>query len=70
MAFNAILQELTEKYNREDPDHYYFYTDVVFLSRFEEIHISDIDCFHPSAIGQKELSEVTWNAGPFGAYQY
>jgi len=36
---------------------------------FDEKQVSDIDCFHPSASGQKKLSRITWNDGPFQAYQ-
>ncbi|MGB4547754.1 MAG: SGNH/GDSL hydrolase family protein [Syntrophales bacterium] len=68
MGFNAILKRVTEKYNADDPDHHYVYTDAVFNFKFGEFHVSDIDCFHPSAPGQKELSEITWTNGPFKAY--
>jgi len=69
IAFNEILKRVTEEYNQADPKHYYFYTEEVFNYPFVESQVSDIDCFHPSASGQKELAEMTWNAGPFGAYQ-
>ncbi|NIQ37052.1 MAG: hypothetical protein GTN81_00450 [Proteobacteria bacterium] len=69
IAFNAILQSVTEEYNASDPLHHYFFTDVAFNSPFVEPHVSDIDCLHPSALGQKELSNVTWNDWPFRAYQ-
>ena len=38
-------------------------------SPFIESDVSDLDCFHPSAQGQKTLSKETWDIGPFGAYQ-
>jgi lysophospholipase L1-like esterase len=69
LAFNGILKRLTEEYNASDPGHHYVYTDEVFKYRFVESQVSDIDCFHPSASGQKEMSRVTWNAGPFRIYQ-
>jgi lysophospholipase L1-like esterase len=69
IAFNTILKRVTEEYNGNDPYHYYYYTDVVFNYPFVESQVSDIDCFHPSASGQKELSKGTWDAGPFGGYQ-
>ncbi len=71
MAFNAILKRVTEEFNATDPDHYYYYTDDVFNYDFSELHVSDIDCFHPSACGQKLLSEITWfsESGPFKAYK-
>lgn len=69
IAFNGILKRVTEEYKLNDPDHYYFYTDVVFSYPFVESQVSDIDCFHPSAKGQKDLSRETWNVGPFSIYQ-
>jgi len=65
IAFNNILKQVTEEYNGDDPSRYYYYTDVVFKYPFVESQVSDIDCFHPSAKGQKDLSRETWNAGPF-----
>jgi lysophospholipase L1-like esterase len=67
IGFNAILKRVTEEYNSApDSRHYYVFTDAIFKYRFVESQVSDIDCFHPSASGQKELSRVTWSAGPFG----
>ena len=63
--FNEILKTVTEEYNISDSNHHYFYTDAVFKSTLSEYQVSDIDCFHPSAKGQKDLSRETWNAGPF-----
>ncbi len=68
IAFNAILKRVTEEYQSADADHHYVFADAVFRYPFVESHVSDIDCFHPSARGQKKLSEITWQAGPFGAY--
>ncbi len=64
-GFNAILKAVTQEYNAADPDRRYVYTDRAFDFRFDERHVSDIDCFHPSAYGQKTLSEITWNPGLF-----
>jgi len=61
IAFNDILKRVTEEYNAEDPYHHYVYTTKAFDFVFDERHVSDIDCFHPSAFGQKTLSEITWN---------
>lgn len=69
IAFNEILKRVTEEYNLSDSNHHYFYTDAVFRSTLSEYQVSDIDCFHPSAIGQKYLSKITWDAGPFQAWQ-
>ncbi|NPV04543.1 MAG: SGNH/GDSL hydrolase family protein [Syntrophaceae bacterium] len=65
IAFNNILKSVTEEYNRTDPNHYYVYTDAAFNFVFGEEHVSDIDCFHPSAYGQWTLSKETWNPGLF-----
>jgi lysophospholipase L1-like esterase len=69
IRFNEILETVTAEYEATDPYHHYDYTDVVFHYPFVESQVSDIDCFHPSASGQRELSRITWNAGPFRAYQ-
>jgi hypothetical protein len=42
---------------------------VPFHYDFVPSQVSNYDCFHPSATGQRELSRVVWNAGPFAAYQ-
>lgn len=69
IAFNKILKTVTEEFNLNDPKHYYHYTDATFNYHFVERQVSDIDCFHPSAIGQKDLSKLTWDVGPFKAYR-
>jgi len=69
IAFNKILQSVTEEYGGKDPKRRYFYTDVVFQYPFVESQVSDIDCFHPSARGQKDLSKITWDGGPFKIYR-
>lgn len=69
IAFNNILERVAKEYEANDPHHYYVYTDAVFNYSYVESHVSDIDCFHPSAFGQKELSRETWDTGPFSAYQ-
>jgi len=69
IRFNEILERVTAEYEATDPDHHYFFTDVVFDYQFVESQVSDIDCFHPSASGQKLLSRITWQAGPFSAYE-
>ena len=62
IAFNGILSALVNSYNSTgdphyDDHHHWFYTDDVFdLGVPDEAMVSDIDCFHPSAEGQSELS--------------
>jgi lysophospholipase L1-like esterase len=69
LGFNSILVRVTAEYNGSDPNRHYYYTDAVFNYRFGESQVSDIDCFHPSAAGQRDLAKITWDAGPFKAYQ-
>ena len=67
LAFNEILRSVSAEYDATDTRHYWNYSDVTFLIPWTEEHVSEIDCFHPSAEGQTLLAEVTWNAGPFAA---
>lgn len=69
IAFNQILQELVAEYGAADPNHYYHFTNTPFNYNFQPSQVSDYDCFHPSGAGQKELARMTWNDGPFAAYQ-
>ncbi|GAB4339029.1 MAG: hypothetical protein Kow0099_13680 [Candidatus Abyssubacteria bacterium] len=69
IAFNGILERVTAEYEAADPGHYYYFTNLPFFYPFIESDVSDLDCFHPSAQGQTTLSEESWNAGPFSAYQ-
>ena len=69
LAFNKILEDVTKEYQVTDTRRHYVYTDEVFKYPFVESQVSDIDCFHPSARGQKDLSELTWGDGPFSAYR-
>ena len=69
IAFNDILERVTKEFNVNDSDHHYYYTDKTFEYRYSENQVSDIDCFHPSARGQKDLSKLTWDEGPFNAWQ-
>jgi hypothetical protein len=64
-GFNNILKRVTAKYNADDTKHRYVYTPAAFEYVFAERHVSDIDCFHPSAFGQKTLSDQTWNPALF-----
>ena len=69
IAFNDILERLANEYNANDSRHYYSYTSEPFDYSFQPSQVSGFDCFHPSADGQKELSRVTWEAGPFRSYR-
>ena len=65
IAFNTILANLVAEYDARDEHHYWQFTDVSFTVPFETEDVSEIDCFHPSADGQKQLSAETWAVGPF-----
>jgi len=65
LAFNQILESLAAEYQQNDPHHYYSYSDVIFETQFVSSQVSDFDCFHPSAEGQRDLAESTWLDGPF-----
>ena len=65
IAFNTILQNLANEFNTNDPNHYYQFTGALFNYSFTADQVSDFDCFHPSAAGQKELSRVSWSLSPF-----
>lgn len=65
VAFNTILEQLVAEYSASDPQHYWQFSDTSFTTDFDEDHVSEIDCFHPSAEGQELIAEETWVTGPF-----
>jgi lysophospholipase L1-like esterase len=65
IAFNQILEALVAEYSANDPLHYYVYNDIVFDTDFTSDDVSWLDCFHPSADGQRKLAARTWAVGPF-----
>ena len=65
IAFNTILQNLVNEFNANDPNHYDHFTNATFNYFFTADQVSDFDCFHPSAAGQKELARVSWQLSPF-----
>jgi lysophospholipase L1-like esterase len=67
-AFNSILEALVAEYDTDDPAHHYHFSNMPFDTEFTTSDVSSYDCFHPSARGQKKLSELTWGDGPFSAY--
>jgi lysophospholipase L1-like esterase len=63
---NEMLSDLVDEYNTDDTDHVYYYTNSIFdFVPFLESDVSNIDCFHPSAQGQRVIAEETWLDGPF-----
>ncbi|HWN66306.1 MAG TPA: SGNH/GDSL hydrolase family protein [Haliangium sp.] len=69
IAFNQILQDLVAEYGQSDPNHYYHFSDATFKYQFVPSQVSNFDCFHPSAVGQRDLSRLLWSAGPFSSFQ-
>lgn len=68
IGFNNILSNLANEFEATDSHHYYSFTNEPFNYSFQPSQVSGFDCFHPSASGQKELSRVSWQVGPFRAY--
>lgn len=72
-GFNSILEDLVTQLKggaplnlpadfQPDLYHNYFYTNEVFEHPFVPSDVSDLDCFHPSPDGQRNLSYITWEA--------
>jgi hypothetical protein len=69
IGYNQILDDVTKEKKAQHPGKFISFTDVSFHYQFAESDISNIDCYHPSSIGQKILARETWNNGFFQAYQ-
>ena len=67
-AFNGILEELTREFQVRDSHHHYHYTAAASEYRFSPGDVSWLDCFHPSARGQRKLAEQTWSTGAFAEF--
>lgn len=63
VGYNTIMHYLTNVTAWYNPHLYISFTDVTFTYPFTQDHVSNIDCYHPSADGQAMISEGTWNAG-------
>ncbi len=61
---NLKLKEISAQF----PENAFFYEVIQDLD-FDEEHISEIDCFHPSPLGQKLLSEYTFNRDLFTEWE-
>ncbi|MBT8367768.1 MAG: hypothetical protein KJP23_24000 [Deltaproteobacteria bacterium] len=59
--YNVGLSDLVNTLN-DEYNHNFIYSNRAFNFEFLDIHVSDRDCFHPSAIGQKKLSKRLWKA--------
>jgi len=66
--YNARLKSLALEFDNKSGINY-VYTDAVTNSAITEDLVSDLDCFHPSALGQRVLPEITWKeiAPSFGS---
>ncbi len=62
-GINSKLKEISEQY----PSNAFFY-EILQEIDFDEKHVSEIDCFHPSAYGQKMISEYTFNRDLFNEW--
>ncbi|MEJ2169257.1 MAG: SGNH/GDSL hydrolase family protein [Desulfobacterales bacterium] len=60
--YNRRLSLLVDRLMSGHPDQNIIYTNAAFIYPFAEDEVSDVDCFHPSAMGQTSLSEITWDA--------
>ncbi|MDH3670669.1 MAG: SGNH/GDSL hydrolase family protein [Gammaproteobacteria bacterium] len=59
-GYNRIMEQITMTADALNPEKFLYFTDASFTIDFQLEHISDLDCFHPSWEGQRELSRVTW----------
>jgi len=71
LGYNTILQRVTAEYQVQARN----IGKTLFISfsdgtagAFTSADVSDIDCFHPSEVGQKVISQETWKDGFFAAY--
>ncbi len=57
---NLKLKDISAKF----PNNVFYY-DFIADIQYDEEHVSEIDCFHPSAYGQKMIAEFTFNRDLF-----
>ena len=63
-VFNPILSGLLNEYSSSLPNARFV---DIFDVRFDDSHVNDGDCFHPSAAGHALLAEKQWCRSPWGA---
>ncbi|MDG2307721.1 MAG: SGNH/GDSL hydrolase family protein [Candidatus Binatia bacterium] len=68
VVYNQIMHFLTLLGAHSYPHLYVSFTDVTYTFAFTQEHVSNIDCYHPSADGQALISEGIWDAGFFSEY--
>lgn len=69
IGYNAILAAVTAQKAAEHPEKFISYTDVTFTYPFQAGDVSNIDCFHPSANGERLIAKGTWDTGFFAHMQ-
>lgn len=62
LPYNEGLANLVSDLNATGSGSNFIYTNAAFSYEFTENEVSDLDCFHPSALGQQVLSFETWQA--------
>lgn len=63
-AYNDVIEEETRLRNFTSERVYFHYASLEEVDLVGE-HISSIDCFHPSHLGEALISHVAWESGPF-----
>jgi len=62
--YNPILRDVLMEYKEAGLLPNAYYVDI-FNIQFEEIHVNDGDCFHPSVVGHEMLGEEQWRRSPW-----
>lgn len=60
VGYNRILELLAGEASASNPGKFVRYSAAGFELPFSEEHVSDLDCFHLSWRGQRQLAESTW----------
>lgn len=71
LGYNTILQSVTADYQAQSTSlgkNLFFQYNDGTTAGFTNTEISDIDCFHPSELGQESIARETWQKGPFSTY--
>ena len=66
-GYNAILQQATAQLDAANSE-FLFFADA-YGYQFVENEISNIDCFHPSWRGERTISRLIWDGGPFRTFR-
>jgi lysophospholipase L1-like esterase len=66
-GYNTIIQNATTQLDAANPE-FLFFADA-YTYAFVENEISNIDCFHPSWRGERTISRLIWDGGPFRTFR-